>query len=118
MRPHPRYADTDPFSPRAWATCQKCGFIWNLYKMQYQYDWRGRQPMNLNTIVCDNCLDQMQRQLGTIVLPPDPEAVMNARPEPYAIDEQESILEDQNSAPYTGFGNILQDQDSNDLFSN
>ena len=59
----------------------------------------------------------MQRQLGTIVLPPDPVAVMNSRIEPYTIDEQESILEDETSAPFTGFGNILQDQNLNDLFS-
>lgn len=118
MRPHPRYAETNPQSPHAWATCMRCGFVWNLDKLQWQHDWRGNQPQCLNILVCDPCLDKMQRQLGTIVLPPDPVAVRNARPEPYAVDEEMSILEDQTSAISTGFGNILQDQSGNDLFSN
>lgn len=64
----------------------------------------------------------MQRQLGVIVLPPDPVAVLNARIEPYSIDEEESILEDQAKLQYVSstetFGNILQDQLGNQLFSN
>lgn len=86
-RPHPRRAETNPQSPRAWATCQRCGFITNHDKLQFQYEWRGTQVQNTNLLVCDDCLDALQRQLGTIILPPDPVPVMNARPEPYSIDE-------------------------------
>lgn len=32
--------------------------------------------------------DTPQRQLGTIILPPDPVSILNARIEPYSIDEQ------------------------------
>lgn len=118
MRPHPRGADTNPSSPRAWGTCDRCGLIWNHYKLRWQFDWRGLNTNNLRILVCPPCEDEMQRQLGVILLPPDPPAIMNARPENYTIDELMSVLEDQSSAPYTGFGNILTDQDGNELFSN
>lgn len=92
MRPHPRYAETDPTAPRAWATCDKCGLIWNHYKLGWQYDWRGQQIQNTWILTCPNCLDEPQRQLGTIVLPPDPLPVMEARVEPYFVDEWCGIM--------------------------
>lgn len=59
----------------------------NLYKLQNQSDWRGLKLMPTNIWVCDTCLDEPQRQLGAIVLSPDPLPLMGALPEPYAIDE-------------------------------
>ena len=38
--------------------------------------------------------DEPQRQLGTIILPPDPVSIPNARPEPYPIDELWEIMEE------------------------
>lgn len=87
MRPHPRNAETDPSAPRAWATCDRCGRIYNHFKLHWQFEWRGTQLQNLRILVCDICLDEPQRQLGTVMLPPDPLPIMNARPENYAIDE-------------------------------
>lgn len=43
--------------------------------------------MNTRVLVCDECLDIPQRQLGTIILSPDPVPLANARPEQYPIDE-------------------------------
>ncbi len=86
-RPHPRGARTNPRSPRGWATCQRCGFIYNLQRLQEQFDWRGLQLMSLQLMVCKPCLDDPQRQLGTIVLSPDPPPLYGALPEPYEIDE-------------------------------
>lgn len=86
-RQHPRMTTTDPESPRGWGTCMRCNFIGNLIDLRWQYDWRGMQPMNLWLLVCEPCLDTMQRQLGTIILPPDPVGLINARPEQYMIDE-------------------------------
>lgn len=86
-RPHPRGARTNPRSPRAWATCQRCGFVFNLEKLNWQYDWRGIKLMPLNVQVDHRCLDEPQRQLGSIILPPDPPSVPNALPEPYSVDE-------------------------------
>jgi hypothetical protein len=38
-------------------------------------------------------LDEPQRQLGVLILPPDPEPIMNARPEPYAMEEMTTRVE-------------------------
>ena len=87
MRPHPRLAETDPSDPRAWATCERCGFIANLYKLRWQYEWRGISLFNTRHLVCEPCYDDPQRQLGTIFIPPDPPPIINARVEPYGMDE-------------------------------
>lgn len=86
-RPHPKNARTNPRSPRGWATDQRTGFIFNLEKLQYQMEWRGLQLMSTNLQVGPQYLDIPQRQLGTIILSPDPPPLPSALPEPYAIDE-------------------------------
>lgn len=86
-RPHPRGARTNPKSPRGWSTCQRCGFVFNLKDLRWQSEWRGLRLMDINLQVDHKCLDKPQRQLGTIILPPDPVGLNSALPEPYAIDE-------------------------------
>ena len=49
--------------------------------------WAGRSLINTKLLVCDRCLDVPAPFLRTLVLPPDPPAIMNARVEPYSIDE-------------------------------
>lgn len=88
MRRHPRRAAVDPSSPRAWATDDRSGFVGNLENMRWQYDWRGTRLVNLNVLVYEDQYDDPQRQLGTIVLPPDPPPLLNTRPEQYYIDER------------------------------
>lgn len=56
--------------------------------MQWQYEWRGNSIQNTRVLVHEDELDIPQRQLGTLVIPPDPIPIMNARPENYTIDEQ------------------------------
>lgn len=85
-RPHGR-AEVDPRNPRAWSTCDRCGFNHNLYKLQYQYQWAGTDLINLGIKVCDRCLDDPSPFLRTIIIPPDPPPVDQPRPEPYAFDE-------------------------------
>lgn len=86
-RPHGR-AEVDPSYPRAWAVCDRCGFLDNLFKLQWQFDYDGSSmPQNQNILVCDLCLDRMQPQRQPIILSPDPAPIFNARPEPYFIDE-------------------------------
>lgn len=50
---------------------------------------------NLRILVCkgNNCLDTPQEQLRTIVLPPDPEPIINARPELYAEDSTDYMTQ-------------------------
>lgn len=87
MRPHPRRARTDPTSPRAWARSDRSGFLGNHENLQWARDWRGNAIVNLRILVWESELDVPQRQLGNLILPPDPEPIMNARPEQYYIDE-------------------------------
>ena len=91
MRPHPRRARVDPTSPRAWATSDRSGFVGNHENMQWQYEYAGTQLINKHILVYPDELDEPQRQLGTIILPPDPPPIMNARPEPYDIDETSTV---------------------------
>lgn len=88
MRPHPKRARTSARSPRAWATDDRSGFVGNHHNLQWQYQWAGTQLVNLRVLVYPDQLDKPQRQLGTIILPPDPVPIPNARPENYAIDEE------------------------------
>lgn len=87
MRPHPRRAVTDPSAPQAWATDDRSGFVGNKEDLRWQYDWAGLTLVNQGVLVFEDEYDEPQRQLGTIILPPDPPPLMNARPENYAIDE-------------------------------
>lgn len=80
-------AQVDSSSPRAFGTCDRCGFIYNLRGLHWQYQWQGTVLQNLRILVCDECLDQPAEFLRTIVLPPDPQPLPNARPEPYASEE-------------------------------
>ena len=104
MRPHPRHADTDPRAPRAWATCDRCGQIWNHYKLEWQYEWGGARPYNERILVCEYCRDEMQEQFKSVILPPDPPSIMNPRPENIAQD----VL---GIPPW----NVLTDEDGNPL---
>ena len=71
----------------AWATSDRSGMISRHGEMRWQYDWAGTDLINKHVLVDINELDEPQRQLGGVIIPPDPPSVMNARPEPYAIDE-------------------------------
>lgn len=62
--------------------------ISNQENLKWQFDWAGTQLINKRILVSDDELDKPQRQLGTIILPPDPVSIVNARIEPYAIEEQ------------------------------
>jgi hypothetical protein len=86
-RPHPKRAETDPQAPRAWATCDRSGMQTNHFKLQQQRQWAGTQIIDEKFLVDGDFNDEPQRQLGTLILPPDPPPIMNARPENYTADE-------------------------------
>ena len=92
MRPHPRRARTDPTSPRSWGTCDRSGFVTNQEKLQFQHEWQGTRLVNLRFLVAPDQYDTPNRQLGTIILPPDPISITNARPEIYPIDELWEVM--------------------------
>lgn len=86
-RPH-SFARTNPNSPSCWGVCERCGMLYNLVDLVWQYQWRGDILTDIRRRVCTRtCLDQPSDFLKPIILPADPEPVDQPRPEPYAIDE-------------------------------
>lgn len=83
MRPHGR-AQISARNPRALAICQRCGFMYNLDNLQWQWDWlQGPRLFNTRAQVCPTCLDIPQESGRTIVLPMDPVPVKYPLPENY-----------------------------------
>jgi hypothetical protein len=80
-------AQINPSAPEALGVCDRCGRLFNLRQLTYQYDWVGTHLQNLQLKVCSQCYDEPQEQLRTIILPPDPLPVYDPRLEPFAIDE-------------------------------
>ena len=92
MRPHPRRTFTDPSRPEAWGTSDRNGLIYNHRNLRWQYEYAGTQLINKRILVGPDEWDKPNRQLGTIILPPDPTPIQNARPEYYPLDELWSYL--------------------------
>ena len=74
-------------NPRAFAVCDRCGFWYNHYKLQWQFDWAGQSLVNKRILVCATCLDKPQQQLRAIVLPADPVPIIQPRPEMFFMSE-------------------------------
>lgn len=92
------HAQVDPSSPRAWGTCDQCGFNYNLENLRWQFQYNGTGLYNKRFLVCDPCYDKPAQFLLTPILPQDPKPVLNARPEPYALDEN-NVLTTQGGSP-------------------
>lgn len=87
---HPKLAEVDADNPACWSTCMRCGFVTNLNKMVWQWDFRGTPGIiNTRILTCGRptCVDIPNPQMAPIILSPDPEPVFNANPEPYTLDE-------------------------------
>ena len=80
-------ARINPSAPEAVGVCDRCGFLYNLLDLRFQYDWAATAMINRQLRVCPTCYDTPQQQLRAIVLPPDPPPVWQPRPEPYLVDE-------------------------------
>jgi hypothetical protein len=88
MRPHGRHAIVAPQNPEAFAQCDRCGDWWNRSQLMWQMQWSGTHLYNLGILVCPRCIDVPQEQLRTIILPPDPPPVINARPPNFTFEEE------------------------------
>ena len=84
-RPHGR-AQISATRPRALGICQRCGFMYNHDRLQWQFQYGAMRLINLRILVCDTCLDEPQIQLRTIILPPDPVPIEYPVPENYAAE--------------------------------
>src|SRR5580765_139355 len=88
MRPHGRRAHVNANNPEAFAQCDRCGFWYNRSRLQWQNEWSGTHLYSKGILVCDTiCYDRPQEQLRTILLPPDPPSVLNARPPNFTYEE-------------------------------
>lgn len=86
MRPHGR-ARVSSRSPRAFGICDRCGFLYNHDRLQWQFDWAGASLINKRILVCDTCNDVPQQQLRSIVVPADPTPIVNPRIQDYVTAE-------------------------------
>ena len=94
MRPHPRRARTNATSPEAWGTSQRSNFVGNQRDLRWQMEWAGTQIINTRILVWEDEYDTPNRQLGSIILPPDPVSIPYAMPEPYPIDELWEVMQE------------------------
>lgn len=78
-------------NPRAAGQCDRCGFIYNHHKLQWQFDYAGASLINKRILVCNECLDTPQDQLRAIVLPADPVPIQNPRTQDYYNAETTTI---------------------------
>lgn len=84
-------ATINPTGPSALGICDRCGILYNLRELRWQFEWCGTTMQNLHLRVCSQCWDVPQQQLRTIILPPDPPSVRDPRTEPFAIDERNEL---------------------------
>jgi hypothetical protein len=103
VRPHGR-ASVSSRNPRAFAICDRCGFLYNHSQLQWQFDYAGAGLINKRILVCSPCLDTPQNQLRAIVLPQDPTPINNPRVQDYYAAETTSIAVSQGAQtdPTTG----------------
>lgn len=79
-------ARLDVSNPSAMGCCDRCGFVYDLDRLQRQFEWRGAALVDTGKLVCagtgtKRCLDVPQQQNRTIILPPDPVPRQNPRPD-------------------------------------
>ena len=78
-------------NPSAFAICDRCGFLYNHNRLQWQFDYAGAGLINKRILVCSPCLDTPQNQLRAIVLPADPVPILNPRVQDYVAAETDNI---------------------------
>lgn len=112
LRWHPKNASVDPENPRAWGQCDRCGMVWNLADLQWQYGYQGSsQPQNTRYLVCPKHIDPLNPQDKPYILSPDPVPVFNARPgasdavgeASYLITEDGDVIDTENSLHLTTY---------------
>lgn len=72
-------ARTSATNPQAHAICDRCGFRYNFVDLTWQYEWRGAALLNIKILVCRRCLDTPQENVRSIIVPADPQPIVNAR---------------------------------------
>jgi len=76
------HARLNPLSPRAFAICDRCGFLFNHDALQWDMQYQGRFLQKTGFLVCNSCNDTPNPTLRPIILPADPVPILNPRAEP------------------------------------
>jgi hypothetical protein len=97
-------ARTSASRPQAHAICDRCGFRYNFVDLQWQYEWRGAALLNIKILVCKDCLDTPQENVRSIIVPPDPLPIVNARVQDFdaAANDYFALLQGGSTDPATG----------------
>lgn len=80
-------ARVDVNHPESFGVCDLCGFLYNLVDLKKQQEWRGNNLVWTGYLRCDDCLDVPFQLDRPLFIPPDPQAVPNARPPQWAEQE-------------------------------
>ena len=79
--------------------------------MKFQYQYAGQSIINTGILVHPDEYDVPAAFLQTLILPPDPDPLYNARPEPYTIDETDWVT----TGVRGGGGDIINTQDGKQI---
>ena len=88
FRPH-GHARVNPLDPRAFGVCDRCGRLFNLEDLHYQFEWAGTRLYNTHLRVCHYDLDKPFIFNRAVILPPDPEPVFDPRPENMTAEDDD-----------------------------
>ena len=88
MEPSGKYTSVNPSDPAGFAICDLCGLRFNHHDLRWNYQWAGTTIYNTRSLRCWRCVDVPQEQLRTIILPPDPMPIIEARVENFSYEEQ------------------------------
>lgn len=87
-RPQANHVIVDPSNPQAAGQCDLCGRWYQLRTLRPQAEWAGNHLYTFESRRCRECWDKPQEQFRTIILPPDPPPLPNARVPNFAYEEQ------------------------------
>ena len=73
--------EVDEDNVRPLGQCDRCHMIYNRDQLSMQMEWAGLALAPTGKLHCPRCYDQPDPQLRTIILKPDPEPVVNPRPD-------------------------------------
>lgn len=91
MRRQSKYVRVDPQDPQGAGQCDLCGRWYQLRELSDQVEWAGTHLYSFQSLRCKDCYDVPQEQLRTIILPPDPPPLLNARVPDFDYEEQTCI---------------------------
>lgn len=114
-RPQAKRVRVNPLAPEAAAVCDRCGRWFQLNALRFQYEWSGTHLYNTGALVCTEggCYDIPQEQFRTIILPPDPPPLPNARPPNFAYEEKTVRIIQYGGRPFESFAYPFADPPNN-----